>query len=134
MMNLSASHPKLKPWDTVCRPPTADLCLAPAQFRTLQKGTARRRQIKPALQEVSGHDFSRTAKLQQITGALQAAEKLNFPERTKNGSRQNAPGTIREAWLMVLYPPIFTHLPFIRSFSAACLAVPFQNATDSNVS
>jgi hypothetical protein len=29
--------------------------------------------------------------------ALQAAEKLNFPEGVENESRQDAPGTIREA-------------------------------------
>jgi hypothetical protein len=31
-------------------------------------------------------------------------------------------GTIREDWLMVLYPPIFTLSLYIRSFSAACEA------------
>jgi hypothetical protein len=55
-------------------------------------------------------------------GAKQAAEKLNFSERAKNRSRQNASGAIREGRLMVFYPPIFGLSPFLRSFSAACKA------------
>jgi hypothetical protein len=54
--------------------------------------------------------------------ALQAAEKLDFPESAKNGSRHDAPGTIREGSLMVLHPANFALSPSIRSFSAACLA------------
>jgi hypothetical protein len=50
----------------------------------------------------------------------QAAEKLNFSESAKNGSHQNAVGTIREAWLMDFYPSKSALSPFIRSFSAAC--------------
>jgi hypothetical protein len=57
-----------------------------------------------------------------MSRALQAAEKLNFSERAKNRSRQNASGAIREGRLMVFYPPIFGRSPFLRSFSAACLA------------
>jgi len=34
---------------------------------------------------------------QPTAGAEQAAGKLNFSEGVKNGSRQDAPGTIREA-------------------------------------
>jgi hypothetical protein len=59
--------------------------------------------------------------------AEQAAEKLAFSKSTKNGSRQNALGTIRKGELMVLHPPNFTLLQFVRSFSAASEAVPFQN-------
>src|ERR1035437_5695723 len=40
------------------------------------------------------------------SGAKQAAEKLDFSKSAKNGSRQDAPGTIREGWLMVFHPPI----------------------------
>jgi hypothetical protein len=58
----------------------------------------------------------------RLAGAKQAAEKLNFTERAKNGSRQDARGTIRELWVMVFYPPICTHSARISSFSAACKA------------
>jgi hypothetical protein len=54
--------------------------------------------------------------------ALQAAEKLDFSKSAKNGSRQDALGTIREGWLMVLHPPNSALSPSLRSFSAACLA------------
>ncbi|MHB1935536.1 MAG: hypothetical protein ACYCOR_02995 [Acidobacteriaceae bacterium] len=35
--------------------------------------------------------------IESHSGAEQAAEKLNFSEGVKNGSRQDAPGTVREA-------------------------------------
>src|ERR1017187_39311 len=57
------------------------------------------------------------------SGAKQAAEKLNFSKGAKNGSRQDALGTIREGWLMVLHPPNFALSLSIRSFSAACKAL-----------
>jgi hypothetical protein len=59
---------------------------------------------------------------------LQAAEKLNFTESAKNGSRQNAPRAIRGPSLMIFYPPNFALSPSIRSFSAACLVVPCYKA------
>jgi hypothetical protein len=52
-------------------------------------------------------------------GAEQAAEKLNFAKSSKTGSRQNAPGTICGASVMVCYPLIFDpfalHSGFFRS-------------------
>jgi hypothetical protein len=54
--------------------------------------------------------------------ALQAAEKLYFSKSAKDGSHQDAVGTIRRGWLMVLHPPNFALSPYLRSFSAACKA------------
>jgi len=49
----------------------------------------------------------------------QAAEKLNFAKSSKTGSRQNAPGTICGASVLVCYPLIFDpfalHSRFFRS-------------------
>jgi hypothetical protein len=56
------------------------------------------------------------------SGAKQAAEKLDFSKSAKNGLRQDALGTIREGWLMVLHPPNSALSPSLRSFSAACKA------------
>jgi hypothetical protein len=42
-----------------------------------------------------------------------------FSKSAKNGSRQEALGTIREDWLIVLQPPDFDLSPSIRTFSAA---------------
>jgi hypothetical protein len=61
-------------------------------------------------------------KKRKNAGAKQAAEKLDFPERVKNRSRQEALGAIREGKLMVFYSSNFALSPFIRSFSAACKA------------
>jgi len=58
---------------------------------------------------------------------LQLAEKVDFSKRTKNGTRQDAPGTIREDWLMVLHPPNFALLLSIPTFSASCEVVPLQS-------
>jgi hypothetical protein len=41
------------------------------------------------------------------SGAKQPAEKLNFSKGAKNGSRQDALGTIRKGWLMVFVSPKF---------------------------
>jgi hypothetical protein len=60
--------------------------------------------------------------MSRLTGAKQAAEKLNFPKGAKNGSRQDAPGSIREGWLMVLHLPNCALSLSIRTFSAACKA------------
>jgi hypothetical protein len=76
----------------------------------------------PSKRAVTGHDFSRAAKRSKRGRALQAAEKLDFSKSAKNGSRQDALGTIREGWLMVLHPPNSALSPSLRSFSAACLA------------
>jgi hypothetical protein len=59
--------------------------------------------------------------------AEQLAEKVDFSKRTKNGTRRDAPGTIREDWLMVLHPPNFALLFFcspFRRFPQAVEAVP----------
>jgi DNA polymerase III delta prime subunit len=58
--------------------------------------------LSPEEGTVSGHDFSRAENAAISSGALQAAEKLDFSKSAKNGSRQDALGTIREGWLMVL--------------------------------
>jgi hypothetical protein len=50
------------------------------------------------------------------TRAKQAAEKLNFAKSSKNGSRQNAPGTICGASVMVCYPLIFKPFAFHSGF------------------
>ena len=52
----------------------------------------------------------------------QAAEKLNLSERMKNGTHQDATGTIRAPRLMVFHPLNFALSPYFRTFSAACLA------------
>jgi hypothetical protein len=51
---------------------------------------------------LKGHDFSRAVYAVKMTGAKQAAEKLNSPEGGKNRSLQNAPGTIRRTRVMIL--------------------------------
>jgi len=64
----------------------------------------------------------------------QLAEKVDFSKRTKNGTRQDAPGTIREDWLMVLHPPNFALLLSIPTFSASCSVVPKRPIKKTNVS
>ena len=84
--------------------------------------------VPSVVRHTDGHLCFERARLQscrkrpKMNWALQAAEKLDFSKSAKNGSRQDAPGTIREGWLMVFHPPILAISPPIRSFSAACLA------------
>jgi hypothetical protein len=50
---------------------------------------------------LKGHEFTRAENARRINAALQAAEKLDFSKSTKNGSHQDALGTIRRGRLMV---------------------------------
>ena len=54
--------------------------------------------------------------------AKQAAEKLDFSKSAKNGSRQDAPGTIRRPKAKVFYHQFRGHFDPLPSFSAACKA------------
>jgi len=52
--------------------------------------------------------------------------KLNFSERAKNRSRQNAAGAIREGQLMVLslnFSPFAFHSEFFRRLFSPCIIV-----------
>jgi hypothetical protein len=78
---------------------------------------------------VGGSGFSACGSKEALRAILfgtteQLAEKVDFSKRTKNGTRQDAPGTIREDWLMVLHPPNFALLLSISTFSASCEVVP----------
>jgi hypothetical protein len=71
---------------------------------------------------LKGRGFRHAIKRQQFRG-LYRLRKNSISQNERKMDRARMPlGTIREGWLMVLYPPIFTLSLYIRSFSAACLA------------